>query len=48
MEVFAVILAVAAALAFVVWRVVATVRVAKGEACGGCGTCKSSENPAGN
>jgi hypothetical protein len=48
MEIAAVSLIVAAALAFAGWRVVATVRVAKGEACGGCGSCKAPESPAGN
>lgn len=49
MEIAAVILAVAAALAFVAWRVVSTLRVARGkQECGGCGTCKPDGSPAGN
>ncbi|MBX3474550.1 MAG: hypothetical protein KF754_09220 [Planctomycetes bacterium] len=49
MEIAAVILVVAAALAFVAWRVVVTVRVARGgQECGGCGSCRPAEAPGRN
>lgn len=47
MEVAAVILAVAAALTLVAWRVIGTLRVARGkQECGGCGSCKPGKDTA--
>ncbi|MBE7491588.1 MAG: hypothetical protein HS108_07530 [Planctomycetes bacterium] len=48
MELAVVMVAVGIALAFVGWRVFATLRVARGAGCGGCGSCKPGPTAAGS